>query len=103
MPGPRKILFIQTAFIGDAILASAMWEAWHGAFPEDEIHVCVRLGNEALFQDHPINPGTNAKGNGCQTTGCKSQSGVYIHILRRQEGWKLETLYHPKTLNLYVV
>ena len=60
MPGPRKILFIQTAFIGDAILASAMWEAWHAAFPEDEIHVCVRLGNEALFQDHPFIQGLHA-------------------------------------------
>ncbi len=54
MQGVRKILFIQTAFIGDAILASAMWEAWHTSFPEDEIHVCVRAGNEVLFQNHPF-------------------------------------------------
>ena len=50
----RKILFIQTAFIGDAILASSMWESWHAQHPEDELHVCVRAGNESLFRDHPF-------------------------------------------------
>lgn len=54
MPNVRSILFIQTAFIGDAILASAMWETWHQAYPEDQIDVCVRKGNESLLANHPF-------------------------------------------------
>jgi heptosyltransferase-2 len=54
MPTVRKVLFIQTAFIGDAILASALWETWHEEFPDDELHVCVRKGNESLFAGHPF-------------------------------------------------
>ena len=54
MPQVRKVLFIQTAFIGDAILASALWEDWHRTHPEDELHICVRKGNETLFKGHPF-------------------------------------------------
>jgi heptosyltransferase-2 len=50
----RKVLFIQTAFIGDAILATGVLEAWHAAFPEDEIHYVVRKGNNGLFAEHPF-------------------------------------------------
>ncbi|MGZ3904736.1 MAG: glycosyltransferase family 9 protein [Bacteroidia bacterium] len=49
----RKILVIQTAFIGDAILASATLESIHKKFPQAELHILVRNGNEALFADHP--------------------------------------------------
>ena len=55
----RKVLFIQTAFIGDAILASALWETWHAAHPEDAIHICVRQGNEAMFHGHPFLAGVH--------------------------------------------
>ena len=55
----RKVLFIQTAFIGDAILASALWETWHAAHPDDAIHICVRQGNEALFHGHPFLTGVH--------------------------------------------
>ena len=54
MSSNRKVLFIQTAFIGDAILASALWESWHRAFPEDSLHVCVRKGNDPLYGGHPF-------------------------------------------------
>ena len=44
------------------------------------------------FQDHPTNPGTIAKGSGCQTAGQESRSGVlHFSIPRQQEGWELET------------
>ena len=46
-------MFVQTAFIGDAILMTAMVEAWRNSHPQAEIHVCVRSGNEALFAGHP--------------------------------------------------
>ncbi len=49
----KKILVIQTAFIGDAILASAALESINKAFPQAELHVLVRNGNETLFKNHP--------------------------------------------------
>ena len=48
-----KILVIQTAFIGDAILASAALESLHKKFPRSELHLLVRNGNESLFEGHP--------------------------------------------------
>jgi len=49
----KKILVIQTAFIGDAILASAALESIHKKFPQAELHILVRNGNETLFENHP--------------------------------------------------
>ena len=49
----KKILVIQTAFIGDAILASAALESIHKKFPQTELHILVRNGNETLFENHP--------------------------------------------------
>lgn len=49
----NKILVVQTAFIGDAILASAALESIHKAFPQAELHILVRNGNETLFENHP--------------------------------------------------
>ena len=42
MGASRKVLFIQTAFLGDVVLATSGMEAWHQSFPEDEVHVLVR-------------------------------------------------------------
>lgn len=50
----RQILVIQTAFIGDAILATAVLERLHSAFPEAAIDFLVRKGNESLFRGHPF-------------------------------------------------
>ncbi|HUQ66745.1 MAG TPA: glycosyltransferase family 9 protein [Flavitalea sp.] len=49
----RKFLIIQTAFIGDVVLATSLVENIHAAFPDDEIHFLVRAGNESLLQAHP--------------------------------------------------
>ncbi len=49
----RQILIIQTAFIGDAILATCLPEAIHRHNPEIAIDMLVRKGNEALFANHP--------------------------------------------------
>lgn len=49
----RQILVIQTAFIGDAILATCLPEAIHRHNPEIAIDLLVRKGNEALFANHP--------------------------------------------------
>jgi heptosyltransferase-2 len=51
---PRQILVIQTAFIGDAILATAVLEKLHAHYPEAAIDFLVRKGNESLFVGHPF-------------------------------------------------
>ncbi len=48
-----RILVIQTAFIGDAILASAMLEALHGHEGVESVSLLVRKGNESLYRNHP--------------------------------------------------
>jgi ADP-heptose:LPS heptosyltransferase len=53
-PSLDKILVIQTAFIGDAILATALLETLHTSLPHTRIDLLVRKGNESLFQQHPF-------------------------------------------------
>ncbi|MGE0568324.1 MAG: glycosyltransferase family 9 protein [Bacteroidia bacterium] len=50
----NNILVIQTAFIGDAILASSLLEKLHHQFPESKISILVRKGNEGIYLDHPF-------------------------------------------------
>ena len=50
----KKFLIIQTAFIGDAILASALLEKLNVFFPNSEIDFLVRKGNDSLFKEHPF-------------------------------------------------
>ncbi|RYF68913.1 MAG: glycosyltransferase family 9 protein, partial [Cytophagaceae bacterium] len=51
---PARFLIIQTAFIGDVILATALLEDIHRAWPTAEIDLLVRRGNESLFTNHPF-------------------------------------------------
>ena len=46
-------LLIQTAFIGDVILATALVEHLHAAAPTAPLDVLVRRGNEGLLAGHP--------------------------------------------------
>src|SRR5690349_2324895 len=48
-----KILIIQTAFIGDVILATALVESLRKRFPEARIDFLLRKGNESLLTGHP--------------------------------------------------
>jgi ADP-heptose:LPS heptosyltransferase len=48
-----KILVIQTAFIGDVVLATGIIEKLHAFFPGAEIDFLLRKGNEGLLKDHP--------------------------------------------------
>lgn len=50
----KKILIIQTAFIGDVILATPVIEKLHRFFPEAAIDFVLRKGNEGLLQQHPF-------------------------------------------------
>lgn len=53
MSAEQKFLVIQTAFIGDVILASAVIEKLHQKYPSAAIDFLLRKGNESLFTDHP--------------------------------------------------
>lgn len=50
----QKILVIQTAFIGDVVLATGLLEKLHDYFPGAAIDIAVRRGNESLFHQHPF-------------------------------------------------
>jgi heptosyltransferase II len=49
-----KFLIIQTSFTGDVILATALPEKIHASFPDAEISMLVRKGNETLLSNHPF-------------------------------------------------
>lgn len=51
---PVKILVIQTAFIGDVILATAVLEKLNEFYPDSSIDLLVRKGNESLLFNHPF-------------------------------------------------
>jgi len=50
----KKVLVIQTAFLGDVILATAVIEKLNVSFPGIEISMLVREGNEGLLKNHPF-------------------------------------------------
>ena len=50
----EKILVIQTAFLGDVVLATALLEKLHAHFPKAELDILVRKGNESLLDGHPF-------------------------------------------------
>ena len=53
LPEAKRILVLQTAFIGDVILATALLEKLHIFYPQSQIDILVRKGNESLFENHP--------------------------------------------------
>ena len=48
-----KFLILQTAFIGDVVLATPLVEKLHRFFPDAEIDFLLRKGNEKLLLGHP--------------------------------------------------
>lgn len=49
----KRLLIIQTAFIGDVILATALIETIAKAFPEAKIDFVLRKGNASLLDNNP--------------------------------------------------
>lgn len=49
-----KFLVIQTASIGDVILATALIEKLHDTYPDAEIDFLIKKGYENLFSSHPF-------------------------------------------------
>jgi len=50
----QKFLIIQTAFIGDVVLATALAEKLHAFYPGAQIDFLLRKGNENLLKGHPF-------------------------------------------------
>jgi len=50
----KKILVIQSASIGDVILATPVVEKLHAVYPEAELDILIKKGNETLFTGHPF-------------------------------------------------
>ncbi len=50
----KKILIIQTAFIGDVVLATPVAEKLHQSIPGASIDFLLRKGCESLFENHPF-------------------------------------------------
>ncbi len=49
----QNILIIQTAFIGDVILATPLIEKLSACYPEAAVDVLINQSNRALFHQHP--------------------------------------------------
>ncbi len=50
----QKFLIIQSAFIGDVVLATPLIEKLRARFPDAEIDFMLRKGNESLLLHHPF-------------------------------------------------
>ena len=50
----KRFLIIQTAFIGDVILATALIEKLFTFYPDAEIHFLIKKGNEKILEGHPL-------------------------------------------------
>jgi heptosyltransferase-2 len=50
----KRFLIIQTAFIGDVILATALIEKLHAFYPDAEIHFLIKKGNEKILEGHTL-------------------------------------------------
>ena len=49
-----QFLVIQTAFLGDVILATSVAEKLHQHFPDSQIDFLLRKGNESILENHPF-------------------------------------------------
>lgn len=50
----QKFLLIQTASIGDVILATSILEKLHAYYPDAQIDILVKKGIDSLFTGHPF-------------------------------------------------
>ena len=69
----NRILIIQTASIGDAILATPLLEALKHHYPDARIDILVKMGNEALFHKHPFLH---------DVLTWKKENGKYVNLLK---------------------
>jgi heptosyltransferase-2 len=50
----KRILVIQTASIGDVILATSLLEKLHEKYPDAQIDLVTKTSNKSLFENHPF-------------------------------------------------
>ena len=50
----KKILIVQTAFLGDVILSTVLIEKLKSFYPEAQIDFLLNKGAEGLLADHPL-------------------------------------------------
>ena len=50
----KRILVIQTAFIGDTILMTSFLEKLRDVYGETDIHILIRKGHEDIFKNNPL-------------------------------------------------
>lgn len=53
-PADARVLLLQPAFLGDAVLSTAILESWHREFPGHRLSILVRKGAHGLFEGHPF-------------------------------------------------
>ena len=53
-PPDARVLLLQPAFLGDAVLSTAILESWHREFPGHRLSILVRKGAHRLFEGHPF-------------------------------------------------
>lgn len=70
----QQFLIIQTAFIGDVVMATALIEKLHAFFPGAQIDFLVRKGNEGLLKDRSLHKGAN--GQCVNSTGKNAPFGI---------------------------
>lgn len=82
-----KFLIIQTAFIGDVVLATAVAEKLHAYYPEAKIDFLLRKGNETLLRHHKflnqVHVWNKKEGklNGLWHLAKKIRSEHYTHVI----------------------
>ncbi|MBD1398373.1 glycosyltransferase family 9 protein [Pontibacter sp. JH31] len=69
----KKILIIQTAFLGDVVLATGLVEKLHAHYPQAQLDFLLRKGNESLLKGHPLLR---------QVLGWNKQEGKYKSLLQ---------------------
>ena len=79
--GKRKFLVIQTAFIGDVILATPVIEKLQRFYPDAQIDILVRQGNQGILKH---NPHVN------QIVILNKENGKYKNMMRLIRQFKAE-------------
>ncbi|CAN5373911.1 glycosyltransferase family 9 protein [soil metagenome] len=85
-----KILIIQTAFIGDVILATPLLRVLADTYPDVELDVLIRKGNESLLKNFPgirqilIWDKTQHKNGNLLTLLGQIRNGHYDHVINLQ-------------------
>lgn len=83
----QKILIIQTAFLGDAILISSIVEKLKTTFPNSRLQLLIRKGFEDIYTGHPfieriwLHDKKNHKGLGLLSLGLKIRKEKFDMVI----------------------